>query len=125
MPNLTALPYTREIGPVMAAADVIMGKAGPNMLFESVTLGKPFIATAYIPGQEEANLPFIQRYGLGWVAIQPEEQRALLSALIRQPDRYQQMLTTNNNYRRWNGEMNQHIAPFLRSLVTPTHVGAT
>ena len=44
--NMFVLPFTKEIAPYMAAADVIMGKAGPNMLFESVTLGKPFIATA-------------------------------------------------------------------------------
>src|SRR5262249_8409938 len=66
--NILVLPFTKEIAPYMAAADVIMGKAGPNMLFESVTLGKPFIATAYIPGQEEPNLEFIRHHKLGWVA---------------------------------------------------------
>ena len=48
------------------------------MLFEAVTLGKPFIATAYIPGQEEANLEFIRRHKLGWVALKPDQQLALL-----------------------------------------------
>ncbi len=69
----------------MAAADIIMGKVGPNILFESVMLGKPFIATTFIPGQEQENLAFIQRHGLGWVAIQPEEQRTLLAKLIHNP----------------------------------------
>ncbi len=114
--NLAVLPYTKEIGPVMAAADVIMGKAGPNMLFESVMLGKPFIASAYIPGQEEANLPFIQRHGLGWVAIQPEEQRALLTALMDNAPQYQEMLASINTYRQWNSDMNARIAPLLHSF---------
>src|SRR5205085_12577059 len=102
VPNLAALPYTQEIAPFMAAADVIMGKAGPNMLFESVMLGKPFIATAYIPGQEQANLSFIQRPGLGWVALQPQEQRSLLTALAHDASRLSAMSATIDTYRRWN-----------------------
>ncbi|HEX9069349.1 MAG TPA: glycosyltransferase, partial [Ktedonobacterales bacterium] len=38
-PRILALPFTKSIASYMAAADVVMGKAGPNMLFESVTLG--------------------------------------------------------------------------------------
>ena len=78
MPNVATLPHTNDIAPYMAAADIIMGKAGPNILFESVMLGKPFFATTFIPGQEQENLAFIQRHGLGWVALHPEEQRSLL-----------------------------------------------
>lgn len=114
--NLAALPYTRDIAPYMAAADVIMGKAGPNMLFESVALGKPFIATAYIPGQEQANLPFIERHGLGWVALKAEEQRDLLTTLMRQPERLHAMSATVNAYRQWNAEANQRIVPILNAL---------
>jgi UDP-N-acetylglucosamine:LPS N-acetylglucosamine transferase len=116
--NLAALPFTREIAPFMAAADVIMGKAGPNMLFESVTLSKPFIATAYIPGQEQANLPFIQRHGLGWIALHPHEQRALLTMLLHNPDQFSAMSATVDAYRRWNSAANQRIVPLLYALLT-------
>ncbi|HLI08495.1 MAG TPA: glycosyltransferase [Ktedonobacteraceae bacterium] len=116
--SLAALPFTPEIAPFMAAADVIMGKAGPNMLFEAVTLGKPFIATACIPGQEEANLPFIQRHGLGWVALHPHEQRALLANLLHNPDQLSAMSATVDAYRRWNNTANQLIVPLLKNLLT-------
>ena len=115
--NLAALPYTKEIAPFMAGADVIMGKAGPNTLFESVMLGKPFIVTAYIPGQEHANLAFIQRHGLGWVALQPREQYSLLNTLIHNTDRLSAMSATVNTYRQWNAEANQRIVPLIRSLI--------
>src|SRR5262249_382135 len=62
--RVRTIPFTRDIAPFMAAADVVLGKAGPNTLFEAVMLGKPFIATTYIPGQEQANLAFIQSHGL-------------------------------------------------------------
>jgi UDP-N-acetylglucosamine:LPS N-acetylglucosamine transferase len=115
--GLAALPYTKEIAPVMAAADVVMGKAGPNTLFESVMLGKPFIATAYIPGQEQANLSFIQRHGLGWVALRPSELHSLLNTLIHTTDSLNAMSATVNAYRQWNAEANQHIVPLIRSLI--------
>lgn len=116
--NLAALPYTRDIAPYMAAADVVMGKAGPNMLFESVMLGKPFVATAYIPGQEQANLPFIERHGLGWVALKPEAQRDLLSTLLRQPDRLRARSETVNAYHQWNAEANERIMPILKKMMS-------
>lgn len=117
VPNLAPLPYTKEIASYMVPADVIMGKAGPNILFESVMLGKPFIATSYIPGQEEANLPFIQRHGLGWVALQPEAQHSLLSSLIHNPDQLGAMSATIHAYRQWNIEANTRIVPLIRSFL--------
>ncbi len=117
VPNLAPLPYTNEIASYMVTADVIMGKAGPNMLLESVMLGKPFIATSYIPGQEEANLPFILRHGLGWVALHPQEQHSLLTSLMHNPDQLATISTTINSYRQWNMEANTQIVPLIRSLL--------
>lgn len=115
--HLVALPFTKEIAPFMAAADVIMGKAGPNMLFESVTLGKPFIVTAYIPGQEEANLEFIRRHQLGWVALEPDQQRTLLTELSHDDGKLQARAATVATYRQWNASANEKIIPLLENLV--------
>jgi UDP-N-acetylglucosamine:LPS N-acetylglucosamine transferase len=117
MPNLFALPYTKEIAPFMAAADVIMGKAGPNALFESVTLNKPFIATSFIPGQEQENLSFIQRHSLGWVALRPQEQRSLLSALVYDADEMKAMSKTVEAYRRWNVDATTRVVELVNSLL--------
>jgi UDP-N-acetylglucosamine:LPS N-acetylglucosamine transferase len=119
MPNLVALPYTKEIAPFMAAADVVMGKAGPNTLFEAVMLNKPFIATSFIPGQEQENLSFIQRHGLGWVALQPQEQLSLLSALIHNTDEAQAMSNSIEAYRHWNAAANRRVIQLVRSLLDP------
>ena len=115
--NLYALPFTKEIAPYMAAADVIMGKAGPNMLFESVALGKPFIATAYIPGQEQANLEFIQRHSLGWIALNAGQQRVLLLKLLANPEELQKLAASVNSYRAWNTSANSAIVPILKQLL--------
>jgi processive 1,2-diacylglycerol beta-glucosyltransferase len=115
--NVYALPFTKEIAPYMGAADVIMGKAGPNMLMEAVTLGKPFIATAYIPGQEEANLEFIRRHQLGWVALNPKQQRDLLTRLVEKREELHAMETTVAAYQHWNKHAAELIVPILKSLL--------
>lgn len=117
--NVYVLPFTKEIAPYMGAADVIMGKAGPNMLMEAVTLGKPFIATAYIPGQEEANLEFICRHKLGWVALEPEQQRDLLARLVEEREELHAMKATVATYQRWNTSHTELIVPILNSLLAP------
>ncbi|MBI1855391.1 MAG: hypothetical protein HYR93_05945 [Chloroflexi bacterium] len=111
-----ALPFTREIAPYIAASDVVMGKAGPNMLFESIALGKPFIATAYIPGQEEVNLEFIQRHGLGWVALLTSEQGGLLKQLSASPEMLRDKKQSVENYRCTNQEATDTILPLIDSL---------
>ncbi len=117
VPALHPLPFTKEIAPFMAAADVVMGKAGPNTLFEAVTLGKPFIATAYIPGQEEANLEFIERHRLGWTALRPEAQRELIQSLVKEPARFQNMDDTVQAYREWNKSANETLLPIVGRML--------
>jgi processive 1,2-diacylglycerol beta-glucosyltransferase len=115
-PNVRTLAFTKEIAPYMAAADVVMGKAGPNMLFETVTLGKPFIATTYIPGQEECNLHMIEHYGLGWVALEPERQGDLIHDLVSSPGKLNAMSATVDAYRAWNTQASATILPIVRKL---------
>ncbi len=116
--NVYALPFTKNIANYMAAADVIMGKAGPNMLFEAVTLGKPFIATTYIPGQEEANLAFIRQHQLGWIALTTGQQLALLQKLVTQREELQNMEASVKMYRAKNIAQTNLIVPILEQLLS-------
>lgn len=114
------VPFTPQIAPYMAAADIVMGKAGPNVLFESVTLGKPFLATTFLPGQEEGNLELIRRYGLGWVALRGEEQAQLLKRLATHPDELDIMRRSVADYAAWNRAGNERIRPAIEALVHET-----
>jgi processive 1,2-diacylglycerol beta-glucosyltransferase len=114
--NLRAVAFTKEVAPFMAAPNVVMGKVGPNMLFESVTLGKPFIATAYIPGQEQVNLEFIRRHQLGWVALTATEQGMLVQSLATDATRLRSMADRVSCYRRWNAEARQTILPLMKAV---------
>ena len=114
--NVYPLPFTRDIAKYMAAADVIMGKAGPNMIFEFITLGKPFIATSYIPGQEEVNLEFINRHGLGWTALNEHEQAKLIETLINSPEKIKEKLASVQDYRNQNTRATETIPLLINRL---------
>jgi UDP-N-acetylglucosamine:LPS N-acetylglucosamine transferase len=116
-PNVHPIPFTKQIAPYMMASDVVMGKAGPNMLFETITLGKPFIATTYIPGQEEVNLEFIERYKLGWVALNIQKQRELVQNITRHPEILSEMVESVNCYRKMNNEATHQIPDLIKSLL--------
>ncbi len=111
--NIHPLLFTDEIAPYMASANVVMGKAGPNVLFETVTLGKPFIATAYIPGQEEVNLDFIRRHKLGWIALKNASQQYIIRLLVTDRNLLNKRIQTVNAYQRINTAATRKISSLI------------
>lgn len=43
----------------MFASDIMITKAGPGTISEALICGLPMILNAYIPCQEEANVPYV------------------------------------------------------------------
>lgn len=84
--SVVALPFTQDIASYFRAADVIMGKAGPNMLFEATSCHKPFIATTSLKGQEEGNLQLIHEFGLGFVQTNPRKAAKIVVELAKNPE---------------------------------------
>src|SRR5262249_1333587 len=114
---LSILPFTRNIAPYMAAADVVIGKAGPNFISEAIMLGKPFLATAFIPGQEAPNLKFLKRHNLGWVCLEPQTQQNLIATLLDNPHALVEKIASVQAYRAWNMQANRHISPLIKSIL--------
>jgi UDP-N-acetylglucosamine:LPS N-acetylglucosamine transferase len=114
--RVRVLPFTDNIAPYMAAADVIAGKAGPNAIAEAVMLEKPFVATAFIPGQEAPNLAFLQRYNLGWVCLEAEAQRELMGKLATDPALLAPKIASVRDYRAWNVQANQYLCSVVNGL---------
>ncbi len=72
-----------------------MGKAGPNMLVESKLLGKPFIATSYIPAGTTQS-PILSAHNLAGLPrpVQPVE---LVRSRIHNP-KMTEMKTSGAEY---------------------------
>lgn len=67
--NIHIIPSTDRIDEYMRGACFVVGKLGPNFLFESLALEKPIVVTSYIPGQEDGNVAFVQKEKLGWIEL--------------------------------------------------------
>jgi UDP-N-acetylglucosamine:LPS N-acetylglucosamine transferase len=83
--QITILGYTQNVYKYMQAADLVLGKAGPNQLFETVSTQTPFFAVSHISGQEDGNLDIIKEYKLGFVEENPYKATRLLRNIIKNP----------------------------------------
>lgn len=65
------------------ASDLVVGKAGPNIIFESVMAGKPFFATYHIKGQEDGNINFIKSAQVGFSEENPQKAAYLIETILK------------------------------------------
>jgi processive 1,2-diacylglycerol beta-glucosyltransferase len=84
-PKILVKGFTDDLHEFMAVSDVVIGKAGPNLIFESASMQKPFIAITHISGQEEGNLYLIKKHKLGWVAEDPVKASEVIKSIIDNP----------------------------------------
>jgi UDP-N-acetylglucosamine:LPS N-acetylglucosamine transferase len=115
--QIYTLPFTENIAPYMAAADIIAGKAGASFISESFTLEKPFIATSYIPGQESSNLHFIEQHKLGWLCLEPPSLQKLLADITQNPALLADMTDSIRAYKAWNRQANEGICDVIERLL--------
>ena len=111
------LPFTETIAPYMAAADIIVGKAGASFVTEAFMLEKPFLVTAVIPDQETPTLAFIERHNLGWVRLEPTAQQELLLEVAQNPTLIAEKITAIRAYKTWNSQANQGIRVLVNRLL--------
>lgn len=57
----------------MRASDLVITKAGPGTIMETLAAGKPMILSSYLRGQEEGNVHFVQEMGIG--VLRPNAQK--------------------------------------------------
>jgi processive 1,2-diacylglycerol beta-glucosyltransferase len=80
--NVTVLGYVFDMDTRLSNADVLIAKAGPNMILEAVKMCVPVIITGHIPGQEEKNYQYIVENGYGLKCYSKEELRNALERLF-------------------------------------------
>ncbi len=87
--------FTKNLHWLISDADLVVGKAGPNLIFESVASQKPFVAVSHISGQEDGSLDLIKEKELGWVTNTPKKLTLLLRKLTEDPtliDKFQESI---------------------------------
>lgn len=77
------LGFVNNIENVMRESDILFTRASPNVMFEAVMCNLPFVITGALPGQEEGNPAFAEKYGLGLICTTPGCIRAAVEKLLK------------------------------------------
>lgn len=78
---------------LMNTADIVVTKAGPATVFEVLSLKKPLVLTRYLYGQEQGNVDFVLRKGLGWYEPKPAGLVERLRILLDRPEAFDEVRT--------------------------------
>jgi len=77
-PAVMVLGFVDNMEEWMTASDCIITKAGPGTIAEALICGLPILLNAFIPCQEEGNIPFVQNARVGDYKGTPEDVAATL-----------------------------------------------
>ncbi len=74
--------FVNNMPEMMHAADVLVTKAGPGTICEALACNLPLILSSFVPGQEEGNVTFVTKNGVGALAPDPASMVSVLRQLL-------------------------------------------
>lgn len=77
--------FVRNMPEFMGAADILVTKAGPGTIMESLNASLPMVLYSRLPGQEDGNIEFITAEGAGVWAPEPRQVVQALDNWINDP----------------------------------------
>jgi 1,2-diacylglycerol 3-beta-galactosyltransferase len=84
--------FTRDLPDFMRAADVLVTKAGPGTIAESLAAHLPLILYARLPGQEDGNVAFVRYTNTGVWAPTPQRVVSTLRLWYDSPEERQKVV---------------------------------
>jgi 1,2-diacylglycerol 3-beta-galactosyltransferase len=78
--------FTKDLPDFMRAADVLITKAGPGTIAESLAAHLPLILFSRLPGQEDGNVTFVQETETGVWAPNPQDVVRTLARWMTHPN---------------------------------------
>lgn len=79
--------YVHDMNARLQQADILLTKAGPNIMFEAIAAGTPIIFTGHLLGQEEKNSLYAVKRGYGVVAETPKTLTFYLKKFLLEEER--------------------------------------
>jgi processive 1,2-diacylglycerol beta-glucosyltransferase len=83
--HIRVLGYVADVHRLMAAADLLVTKAGGMTLAEALAVGLPLVTYGSLPGQERRNERFASRSGIALVARSRRELARALRRALTEP----------------------------------------
>ncbi|HMK09727.1 MAG TPA: glycosyltransferase [Anaerolineales bacterium] len=83
--------FEHRMPQMMQAATLLVTKAGPSTIAEAANAGLPLVLYSYLPGQEEGNVEYVVRGGLGRWAPGAIQTSAAVRELLANPAELERM----------------------------------
>lgn len=77
--------FVRNMPELMAAADILVTKAGPGTISEAFITGLPIVLYSKMPGQEDGNVTYVVDEGAGSWAPEPREAAGVIARWVLDP----------------------------------------
>lgn len=74
--------FVNDMESVMSQSDILFARASPNVMMEAVMCNLPIIITGALPGQEQGNPAYAEKYNLGIVCTEPRRITAAVQSLL-------------------------------------------
>jgi processive 1,2-diacylglycerol beta-glucosyltransferase len=98
--NVEIIGFSDNIQEHMLDSDVLFARASPNVMMEAVMCNVPLIITGALPGQEEGNPAYAEKYGLGVVCHEIKDIKQIMDSLLdNNAELLQKIKTSQLKYR--------------------------
>lgn len=88
--QIRVFDWIEDMSTILCAADVVVGKPGGLSVSESLACGRPFFATCSLGGQEQHNIDFLTRQGVGG-AVKPQSLAYTLQQILASESQLEDM----------------------------------
>ena len=109
--SIRVFGFVDDVRPLMAAADVLVSKAGGMTLAEAMAAELPLLTYASLPGQERRNERFASRAGIALVARRRRELDQALERALSEPKLLEGLRAQMRGVRR--PDASRHIASLV------------
>ncbi len=82
--HLVVRGFVNNLADYIAASDVVVGKSGPNQVFETMIQERPLIISSFLANERQTT-DWVRRNGLGWLCRTPDQFVRLASRLVANP----------------------------------------
>jgi processive 1,2-diacylglycerol beta-glucosyltransferase len=77
--------FVTNLSDYISAADVVVGKSGPNQVFETLVQGRPIVISSFLANEKETT-NWVIGNKVGWLTRTPSQLATLLAKLAARPD---------------------------------------
>ena len=82
--RLAVRGFVNNVQDYIAAADVVVGKSGPNQVFETLLQQRPIVISSFL-ANEQRTQDWVRENGVGWLCRTPHQFGELLVRLVEDP----------------------------------------